>query len=108
MVERALEPEFRGARRRLVEELRTNGIRDLAVLRAVEMTPRHLFVRRYRDVASFNRIPFAQSHETGIAKRFHERLEDIIGEFADGARAVPLPPWNQSAEFVEMPDFPVL
>ena len=66
------------------------------------------FVRRYRDVASFNRIPFAQSHETGIAKRFHERLEEIIGEFADGARAVPLPPWNQSAEFVEMPDFPVL
>jgi hypothetical protein len=62
----------------------------------------------YRDVASFNRIPFAQSHETGIAKRFHERLEEIIGEFTDGARAVPLPPWNQSAESVEIPDFPVL
>jgi hypothetical protein len=73
----------------------------------------------YRDFASaalisigtwrpFNRIPFAQSHETGIAKRFHERLEEIIGEFTDGARAVPLPPWNQSAESVEMPDFPVL
>lgn len=44
MVERAVEPEFRGARHRLVEELRTKGIRDLAVLRAVEMTPRHLFV----------------------------------------------------------------
>jgi protein-L-isoaspartate(D-aspartate) O-methyltransferase len=27
-----------------VEELRAKGIRDLAVLRAVEMTPRHLFV----------------------------------------------------------------
>jgi glucosyl-3-phosphoglycerate synthase len=66
------------------------------------------FVRRYRDVASFNRIPFAQSHETGIAKRFHQRLEEITGEFAAGVRAVPLPPWNQSAEFVEMPDFPVL
>ncbi len=44
MVERAIEPEFRGARHRLVEELRSKGIRDLAVLRAVEMTPRHLFV----------------------------------------------------------------
>ena len=62
----------------------------------------------HRDVASFNRILFAQSHETGIAKRFHERLEEIIGEFTDGARAVPLPPWNQSAESVEMPEFPVL
>lgn len=43
-MERAVEPEFRGARHRLVEELRSKGIRDLAVLRAVEMTPRHLFV----------------------------------------------------------------
>jgi protein-L-isoaspartate(D-aspartate) O-methyltransferase len=44
VVERAVEPEFRGARHRLVEELRSKGIRDLAVLRAVELTPRHLFV----------------------------------------------------------------
>ena len=44
MVERVVEPEFRGARQRLVEELRSKGIRDLAVLRAVEKTPRHQFV----------------------------------------------------------------
>lgn len=50
-------PEFRGARRRLVETLQANGIRDLAVLRAVDMTPRHLFVptgvrhRAYEDSA---------------------------------------------------------
>lgn len=49
--------EFRGARRRLVETLQANGISDLAVLRAIEMTPRHLFVptgvrhRAYDDVA---------------------------------------------------------
>lgn len=49
--------EFRGARRRLVETLQANGILDLAVLRAIEMTPRHLFVptgvrhRAYDDVA---------------------------------------------------------
>lgn len=47
--------EFRGARERLVETLRDKGIRDLAVLRAIEMTPRHAFVptglrhRAYED-----------------------------------------------------------
>ena len=39
-----LEPEFRGARRRLVETIRAKGVNDLAVLRAFEMTPRHQFV----------------------------------------------------------------
>lgn len=46
-----------GARRRLAEELRAKGITDAAVLRAVELTPRHLFVptgvrhRAYEDSA---------------------------------------------------------
>ena len=50
-----LEPEFGGARRRLVETIRSKGIRDLAVLRAFELTPRHSFVptglrhRAYED-----------------------------------------------------------
>lgn len=50
-------PEYRGPRRRLVEQLRDGGISDLAVLRAFEMTPRHLFVpsgirhRAYEDNA---------------------------------------------------------
>lgn len=53
----AVGPEFRGARRRLVETLQAAGIRDLAVLRAVDLTPRHLFVptgvrhRAYEDSA---------------------------------------------------------
>ena len=48
-------PDFRGARRRLLEQLRTKGITDLAVLRAFDETPRHLFVptgvghRAYED-----------------------------------------------------------
>ena len=48
---------MRGARRRLVETLREKGIRDLAVLRAFELTPRHPFVptgvrhRAYEDSA---------------------------------------------------------
>jgi protein-L-isoaspartate(D-aspartate) O-methyltransferase len=50
-----VEQEYRGARRRLVETLRDRGIADLAVLRAFDMTPRHLFVptgvvhRAYED-----------------------------------------------------------
>lgn len=53
----AVGPEYRGARRRLVETLQAGGIRDLAVLRAVDLTPRHLFVptgvrhRAYEDSA---------------------------------------------------------
>jgi protein-L-isoaspartate(D-aspartate) O-methyltransferase len=48
---------YGGYRSRLVETLRRKGIRDLAVLRAVAMVPRHLFVpesvrhRAYDDVA---------------------------------------------------------
>ena len=48
---------FGGYRARLVEQLRAQGIRDLAVLRAFATTPRHLFVpeavrhRAYEDAA---------------------------------------------------------
>ena len=53
----AVEGEFGGARRRLVDTLRQKGITDLSVLRAVELTPRHAFVptgvrhRAYEDAA---------------------------------------------------------
>jgi protein-L-isoaspartate(D-aspartate) O-methyltransferase len=43
-VARPVTGDFSGARRRLVETIRAKGINDLAVLRAFEMTPRHLFV----------------------------------------------------------------
>jgi protein-L-isoaspartate(D-aspartate) O-methyltransferase len=52
-----VEPEYRGARSRLLETLRNAGITDLAVLRAFDQTPRHLFVptgvrhRAYEDSA---------------------------------------------------------
>ena len=57
MVDRAVDAEFRGARERLVETLQEKGIKDLAVLRAFQMTPRHAFVptglrhRAYEDTA---------------------------------------------------------
>jgi protein-L-isoaspartate(D-aspartate) O-methyltransferase len=47
----------RGARRRLIEALQAGGVRDLSVLRAFDLTPRHLFVptgmqhRAYEDSA---------------------------------------------------------
>ena len=52
-----VEHQFSGPRRRLVETLQDSGIRDLAVLRAFEAVPRHLFVptgvrhRAYEDSA---------------------------------------------------------
>jgi len=50
-----VEPQFNGPRRRLLETMQANGINDLAVLRAFDVTPRHLFVptgvrhRAYED-----------------------------------------------------------
>lgn len=47
--------QYQGARARLIDELRTKGIRDISVLRALDLTPRHLFVptgvrhRAYED-----------------------------------------------------------
>lgn len=52
-----LEPSFKGARRRLIETLQEKGIKDLAVLRAFDLVPRHRFVpestrhRAYEDAA---------------------------------------------------------
>ncbi len=39
-----VERQFGGARTRLLDELRAKGVRDLAVLRAFDLTPRHLFI----------------------------------------------------------------
>jgi protein-L-isoaspartate(D-aspartate) O-methyltransferase len=56
-VDRAVSGEQPGGRRRLVEALQERGVRDLAVLRAFDLTPRHLFVptgmrhRAYEDSA---------------------------------------------------------
>jgi protein-L-isoaspartate(D-aspartate) O-methyltransferase len=53
----SIDQELRGPRRRLMETLREGGISDLAVLRAIDLTPRHAFVpaaiqhRAYEDAA---------------------------------------------------------
>ncbi len=52
-----VEPSFGGARRRLIEALQEKGIKDLGVLRAIDVVPRHKFVpestrhRAYEDAA---------------------------------------------------------
>jgi protein-L-isoaspartate(D-aspartate) O-methyltransferase len=57
VVASSVEHEFRGARRRLIELLQDQGIKDLAVLHAINDVPRHLFVpsgvghRAYEDSA---------------------------------------------------------
>jgi protein-L-isoaspartate(D-aspartate) O-methyltransferase len=43
-VESPVGRQYGGARSRLIDELRQKGVRDLAVLRAFDLTPRHLFV----------------------------------------------------------------
>jgi protein-L-isoaspartate(D-aspartate) O-methyltransferase len=79
MVARPLDQEFRGARLRLVETLRERGIRDLAVLRAFEQTPRHQFVptglrhRAYEDSA----LPIGNG-QTISQPSIHARYLEIL------------------------------
>lgn len=81
-------PDYRGPRRRLVETLQQRGISDLAVLRAFEMTPRHLFVptgvahRAYEDTA----LPIG-SGQTISQPSVHARYLQEIG-FDGGERVL--------------------
>ena len=73
-------PDFRGPRRRLIEILQQREISDLAVLRAFELTPRHLFVptgvahRAYDDAA----LPIG-SGQTISQPSVHARYLQEIG-----------------------------
>lgn len=75
-----VEQEFRGARRNLVEALQDKGISDLAVLRAVDLTPRHIFVpaavrhRAYEDSA----LPIGNG-QTISQPSTHARYLELLG-----------------------------
>ena len=75
----AVEHEFRGPRRRLVELLHEQGIKDLAVLHAIDLTPRHLFVptgvrhRAYEDSA----LPIG-SGQTISQPSIHARYLELL------------------------------
>ncbi|MEO5904177.1 MAG: protein-L-isoaspartate(D-aspartate) O-methyltransferase [Gemmatimonadaceae bacterium] len=80
MVARAVDPqEYRGARRRLVETLQGQGIRDLSVLHAIDSVPRHLFVptgvrhRAYEDSA----LPIGNG-QTISQPSIHARYLEIL------------------------------
>lgn len=68
-----------GARRRLLDTLREKGIRDLSVLRAFDMTPRHAFVptgvrhRAYEDSS----LPIG-SGQTISQPSIHARYLEIL------------------------------
>lgn len=61
-------------------------------------------IRRYRDVALFNALPFDQEQEQQIASLFGKRLEDAVRRFSAGVRTLKLPPWN---EVLRETSFPV-
>lgn len=80
MVAGPLDGEMRGSRRRLVETLHDRGIKDLAVLRAFEQTPRHIFVptgvrhRAYEDSA----LPIGNG-QTISQPSIHARYLELLG-----------------------------
>lgn len=75
----AVDGAMTGARRRLVEALREKGIRDLAVLHAFDLTPRHAFVptgvrhRAYEDTS----IPIG-SGQTISQPSIHARYLELL------------------------------
>lgn len=80
MVERAVEPEFRGARQRLVEELRAKGIRDMAVLRAFEKVPRHQFVPSGIRHRAYDDSPLPIGNGQTISQPFiHAHYLELLG-----------------------------
>jgi protein-L-isoaspartate(D-aspartate) O-methyltransferase len=76
----AVSGEQPGGRRRLVEALQERGVRDLSVLRAFDLTPRHLFVptgmrhRAYEDSA----LPIGNG-QTISQPSTHARYLELLG-----------------------------
>ena len=80
MVERVVEPEFRGARLRLVEDIRAKGIRDLAVLRAFERVPRHQFVPTGIRHRAYEDTPLPIGNGQTISQPFiHAHYLELLG-----------------------------
>jgi protein-L-isoaspartate(D-aspartate) O-methyltransferase len=80
VVERVVEPEFRGARVRLVEELRSKGIRDLSVLRAFEKVPRHQFVPTGIRHRAYEDTPLPIGNGQTISQPFiHAHYLELLG-----------------------------
>lgn len=71
--------QFGGARRRLIEELQAKGIRDLAVLKAFDEVPRHLFVPTGVQHRAYEDAPLPIGHGQTISQPFvHARYLELL------------------------------
>jgi protein-L-isoaspartate(D-aspartate) O-methyltransferase len=72
--------QFGGARRRLIEELQAKGIRDLAVLKAFDEVPRHLFVPSGVQHRAYEDAPLPIGQGQTISQPFvHARYLELLG-----------------------------
>lgn len=79
MVETGVIRQFGGARRRLIEELQAKGIRDLAVLKAFDEVPRHLFVPTGVQHRAYEDAPLPIGHGQTISQPFvHARYLELL------------------------------
>jgi protein-L-isoaspartate(D-aspartate) O-methyltransferase len=60
----------KGMRKRLVDSLRKKGIRDEAVLHAMELVPRHFFLDKAFEEHAYEDKPFPIGHEQTISQPF--------------------------------------
>jgi protein-L-isoaspartate(D-aspartate) O-methyltransferase len=71
--------ELRGARQRLVEALQEKGIRDLSVLRAFQLTPRHAFVPTGLRHRAYEDAPLPIGNGQTISQPFvHARYLELL------------------------------
>jgi protein-L-isoaspartate(D-aspartate) O-methyltransferase len=71
--------QFGGARRRLIEELQAKGIRDLAVLKAFDEVPRHLFVPTGVQHRAYEDAPLPIGHAQTISQPWvHAKYLELL------------------------------
>lgn len=72
--------QFGGARRRLIEELQAKGIHDLAVLKAFDEVPRHLFVPSGVQHRAYEDTPLPIGHGQTISQPYvHAKYLELLG-----------------------------
>jgi protein-L-isoaspartate(D-aspartate) O-methyltransferase len=71
--------QFGGARRRLIEELQAKGIRDLAVLKAFDEVPRHVFVPSGVRHRAYEDTPLPIGHGQTISQPYvHAKYLELL------------------------------
>jgi protein-L-isoaspartate(D-aspartate) O-methyltransferase len=71
--------QFGGARRRLIEELQGKGIHDLAVLKAFDEVPRHLFVPSGVQHRAYEDAPLPIGHGQTISQPWvHAKYLELL------------------------------